>query len=284
MKKKNLFTILTIVSAMLLSFSSCKNDENVTASSASLTATANDEAQASTINDQLLSEVNTYIASVPQNVKSMSVIATTTTPSVILVSSSTTLTDLSQKISIDFGTAGFTGRHGNILKGKIIVDLKIRLLGLGIGTSRTITYENFTINGISVTGSNIITFGGWTVAAQHPYWTISGENTITLTDGKTITWKAERRLEFTSGLTNFWGESYVLTGSASGVNAEGKAYSITINASNPLIGSTLYPYITKGSVTITIGQSTGVIDYGDGTQDNKATLTYSGVTYDFTIK
>lgn len=59
---------------------------------------------------------------------------------------------------------------------------------------------------------------------------------------------------------------------------------MTIDSSNPLIGSTLYPYITKGSVSVTIGQSTGVIDYGDGTQDNKATLTYSGVTYNFTIK
>lgn len=59
---------------------------------------------------------------------------------------------------------------------------------------------------------------------------------------------------------------------------------MTIDTNNPLIGSTLYPYITKGSVSVTIGQSTGVIDYGDGTQDNKATLTYSGVTYNFTIK
>ncbi len=284
MKKKNLFTTLFIVSALLLSFSSCKNDENVTASAASLTATAGDEAQASTINDQLLSEVNTYISSFPQNAKSMSVKTVTSVPNVILVSSSTTLTDLSQKISIDFGTTGFTGRHGNTLKGKIIVDVDIRLLGLGIGTSRTITYDNFTINDISVTGTNKVTFGGWTIADQHPYWTVNGENTITLTDGKTITWKAERKLEFTTGLTTFWGESYILTGSASGINAEGKAYTITINSSNPLIGSTLYPYITKGNVTITIEQSTGVIDYGDGTQDNKATLTYNGVTYNFTIK
>ena len=144
------------------------------------------------------------------------------------------------------------------------------------------TYENFTINGISVTGSNKITFGGPTTD-KHLFWIITGENVITLADGKTITWKAERRLEFTTGLTAFWGEGYVLTGSASGINAEGKAYTMTIDTNNPLIGSTLYPYITKGSVSVTIGQSTGVIDYGDGTQDNKATLTYSGVAYDFTI-
>ena len=281
MKKKNLFTILTIVSAMLLSFSSCKNDENVTASSASLTATAGDEAQASTINDQVLNEVDTYISSGAQTVKSALTTTATGTPSIIRGSQTITPTGVVQKITIDFGTTGFTGKHGNILKGKIIVDIDLRLLVLG--SSRTITYENFTINGISVTGSNKITFGGPTTD-KHLFWIITGENVITLADGKTITWKAERRLEFTSGLTTFWGESYILTGSASGVNAEGKAYSITINASNPLIGSTLYPYITKGSVTITIGQSTGVIDYGDGTQDNKATLTYSGVTYDFTIK
>lgn len=55
MNKKNLFTTLLVICTLLLSFSSCKNDENVTASAASLTATAGDEAQASTINDQILS-------------------------------------------------------------------------------------------------------------------------------------------------------------------------------------------------------------------------------------
>lgn len=281
MNKKNLFTTLLVICTLLLSFSSCKNDENVTASAASLTATAGDEAQASTINDQILSEVNTHIGANAQLVKPVFAKNGIITPQVIVENTGTTATSVLKKITIDFGTSGFTGRHGNTLKGKIIVNVDLRLLVLG--SSRTITYENFTINGISVTGSNKITFGGWTTA-QHPFWAITGENTITLADGKTITWKAERRLEFTSGLTTLWGEGYILTGSASGINAEGKAYTMTIDTNNPLIGSTLYPYITKGSVSVTIGQSTGVIDYGDGTQDNKATLTYSGVTYNFTIR
>ena len=281
MKKKKLFTTLFIVGAILLSFSSCKDDENVTASAASLTATAGDEAQASTINDQILSEVDTYVSANAQLVKPMFTGAVTSVPDITIGKTETTLTGALKKITIDFGTTGFTGRHGNTLKGKIIVDLDLRTLLLG--SSRTITYENFTINGISVTGSNKITFGGPTTD-KHLFWIITGENVITLADGKTITWKAERRLEFTSGLTTLWGEGYILTGSASGINAEGKAYTMTIDTNNPLIGSTLYPYITKGSVSVTIGQSTGVIDYGDGTQDNKATLTYSGVTYNFTIK
>jgi hypothetical protein len=281
MKKKNLFTTLLVICTLLLSFSSCKNDENVTASAASLTATAGDEAQASTINDQMLSEVNTHIGANAQLVKPVFAKAGIIIPQVIVENTGTTATSVLKKITIDFGTSGFTGRHGNTLKGKIIVNVDLRLLVLG--SSRTITYENFTINGISVTGSNKITFGGPTTD-KHLFWIITGENVITLADGKTITWKAERRLEFTSALTTFWGEGYILTGSASGINAEGKAYTMTIDTNNPLIGSTLYPYITKGSVSVTIGQSTGVIDYGDATQDNKATLTYSGVTYDFTIR
>lgn len=227
--------------------------------------------------------MNTHIGANAQSVKPVFAKAGIIIPQVTVENTGTTATSVLKKITIDFGTSGFTGRHGNTLKGKIIVNLDLRLLSLGVGSSRTITYENFTINGISVTGSNKITFGGPTID-KHLFWIITGENVITLADGKTITWKAERRLEFTSGLTTFWGEGYILTGSASGINAEGKAYTMTIDANNPLIGSTLYPYITKGSVSITIGQSTGVIDYGDGTQDNKATLTYSGVTYNFTIK
>ena len=273
MKNKNVFATLLIVCTVFMNFTSCKNDENVTASATSLTATAGDEAQASTINDQLLSEVNTYVSAGAQLVKPLLVSTAIPYPIVTLSNSKTT---------IDFGTTGFTGRHGNILKGKLIVTLDIKTNI--IGSSRTITYEGFTINGISVTGTNKITFGGWTLTAQNPYWTIEGDNTIMLLDKKTITWKANRRLEFTARTTNIWGENYVLTGSASGTNAEGKAYTITIKEKNPLTGSTLYPYITKGSVDVTIGQSTGVIDYGTGTQDNKATLTYAGVTYEFMMK
>ena len=212
MNKKNLFTTLLVICTLLLSFSSCKNDENVTASAASLTATAGDEAQASTINDQILSEVDTYVSANAQLVKPMFTGAVTSVPDITIGKTETTLTGALKKITIDFGTTGFTGRHGNTLKGKIIVDLDLRTLLLG--SSRTITYDNFTINNISVTGTNKIIFGGWTTD-KHPFWTITGENGITLADGKTITWKAERRLEFTSALTTFWGEGYILTGSAS---------------------------------------------------------------------
>ena len=101
MKKKKLFTTLFIVGAILLSFSSCKDDENVTASAASLTATAGDEAQASTINDQILSEVDTYVSANAQLVKPMFTGAVTSVPDITIGKTETTLTGALKKIKED---------------------------------------------------------------------------------------------------------------------------------------------------------------------------------------
>jgi hypothetical protein len=59
---------------------------------------------------------------------------------------------------------------------------------------------------------------------------------------------------------------------------------MVIQDSNPLIVNGNYPYFTKGSVVITTDSKTVLVDYGDGTKDNKATATVNGVTKEFTLK
>lgn len=287
MKKKNLFAFVLLFCTFAFAFMSCKNDENETADSAMLTATASNETQASTINDQLLSEVDTYVGTSMQSAAPFASVKATGLPTVTI--ENTGIADGQIKYIINFGTEGFKGKHNNVMKGKLIVVIAIKnkLVDISnplfwVGASRTITYDNFTFNGLKVSGTNTISFSGWT-NAQHPYWEITGDNILTLLDGRLISWKSERRIEFTD-VALLWGTNYIVTGKATGVNANGKSYSMIIKDTNPLTGSTTYPYVTKGTVTVTVGSSTGILDYGDGLQDNKATMTYNGIIFPFEIK
>ena len=59
---------------------------------------------------------------------------------------------------------------------------------------------------------------------------------------------------------------------------------MTIDDNNPLIITGRYHYFVKGTVVITTENNSAVIDYGDGTKDNLATITINGVTKQFTMR
>ena len=73
-----------------------------------------------------------------------------------------------------------------------------------------------------------------------------------------------------------------MEGSAQGTNFEGENFSMTITT--PLIKSAGCFFITQGVQEISpAGKSTRVIDYGDGTCDDIATVTVDGESKEITI-
>jgi hypothetical protein len=188
------------------------------------------------------------------------------------------LTTFPKVITIDFGTTGFIGKRGNILKGKIIVKISNRMLIAG--STRVITYNNFSVNDNVVLGSKTLTYNGLNSEAK-PSWTITAKDTINRADGKTVIWNSDRtrtRIDNNGTLTIYWDDTYSITGSSNGVNAKGVAYTMTIEPTNPLIIGNGWPFFTQGTVIITTENKTAVMDYGDGTKDAKATITINGVT------
>ena len=72
------------------------------------------------------------------------------------------------------------------------------------------------------------------------------------------------------------------TGTSNGVDRNGKTFDVTINS--PVIKRTIYPYMESGILSITPeGRSARTVNYGDGTWDNKATLTINGNIFTFTL-
>jgi len=189
------------------------------------------------------------------------------------------------KILIDFGN-GCLRPNGRTKKGQIIVTLTGKMSQQG--SIRTIRFKDFYIDSTHIEGVKIVTNNGLN-AQQHPSWTTVVDSAkITRPNGKFITWKSTRTREMVEGFNtpSRWRDDvYAFKGGSSGTNSNGKSYVTTIDDSKPLIIAANCKWIRSGKISTVI--STGktiTLDYGDGTCDNKATLTVNGKTKEITLR
>lgn len=280
MKKVNLLAIVAI-GFSLTTMVSCNGDLNL-GTNAALTTTATDEAQVASINDEVLSTVDTYAIEF-ENAGYRKVKSVVNVDSVIVTVDNSDPKVFPKVITIDFGTTGFIGKRGNTLKGKIIVTISNRMHIAG--STKTITYDNFSINDNVILGTKTVTFNG--VTDLKPSWSITAKDTINRADGKTVIWNTERtrtRIDDNSTERVYSDDTFSITGSSNGINANGTAYSMEIDSLNPLVAYANYRHFVKGSATTTTEKRTAVIDYGDGTRDDIATITINGVTKEIKLR
>lgn len=278
MEKRNFWVVPAVVLGFAIFTSSCQTTDPSTTSSDAITATASDEAQVSATNDEVLNATDQYVPSFGTANRVKSSISELIPDSVIVTVDKPDSINYPKIISIDFGT-GVTGKCGNLLKGKMIVSIS-KKMNL-IGSTKTIKFVDFSVNGNALTGSKVITFNG------DASWSISAKDTISRTDGTVVTWSTERtrtRIDDNQTPLIKWDDTFAITGSATGINAKGKAYTMTIDANNPLIIGGLYPYFTKGTMTITSETKTVLMDFGDGTKDALATVAVDGNTKTINLK
>ena len=279
MEKRNLWVIPAVVLGFAFFTSSCQTTDPSTTSSEAITATASDEAQVSATNDEVVNATDQYIQSFGTASKVKSSISEIVPDSVIVTVDKPDSISFPKVITIDFGTTGITGKRGNLLKGKMIVTISNKMTL--IGSTKTIKFVDFSVNGNTLTGSKIITYNG------NDSWSISAKDTINRTDGTVVTWSTERtrtRIDDNQTPNIKWDDTFAITGGSTGVNAKGKAYTMTIDANNPLIIGGMFPFFTKGSVIITSETKTVLMDFGDGKKDALATVTVDGKTKTINLK
>ncbi len=136
---------------------------------------------------------------------------------------------------------------------------------------RTVTFEDFSINGVEITGSRITTNLGPNTDGQ-PVFSRVVDTQITHSNG-TYHRNFTSEITWLSGYqTSECGDNdWKLTGSGSNTRSNGTVVTRTIT-------SALYHYhtcnfITQGSVQISAPNGTMSIDYGNGTCDDLATVT-----------
>ncbi len=174
-------------------------------------------------------------------------------------------------ITIDYGLL-CTGYFGHTRSGKI----KILVTGprLEQGTSRSVTFENYFINGIRVEGTKVVENKGINNNQNMVFSVTLTDGRLTLPDGRTIERSVNHEREWIAGINtrNIWDDECLVTGTAEGVTLRGVSYVNTITTA--LHWERVCQFITAGVVKIEReGFEPALLNYGTGECDASATLT-----------
>ena len=273
--KKNISKLIIAILSIAIIATSCKKNEKE-----DVQQSAADNAFAEASFDDITNQVDqAYDQSTSKSINATCAVITHT------IFTDTIFPDT---LTVDFGT-GCTDNHGVTRSGKIVST--ITGLYRNSGTVITHILENFYRNGNHITGIKTVTNNGLNNGGNI-YFTISVQNASITTDNGTISWASDRTREWVEGSNTTWqtngflswlDDVYLITGTASGTNAHGKTFSATITS--PLRIELSCRWIVSGSFEITPqGGDTRTVDYGDGTCDDKAVLTWRNRTYNITLR
>ena len=274
MKTKNLFYILGVSAIISLGVISCQKED---AKSPEVIA-AEDDAIADELYDNVFTEVEEATASMEDAIyggnRKSAAVETCRTITVDIPGDTITWP---KTITVDYGD-GCAGLNSRIRTGKIIIVVSNRITSPYY--SRTITFENFYIDGFKVEGTKTIAKAGETDNGN-PLFTITLTNgKITSPEGKTVTRQFTHTREWVTGYSTpriRLDDEYMITGTASGTDRNEVAYTRLIVL--PLHVKHLCPWIVSGSIKITKTDKPEVtLDYGNDVCDRIATITIGDKT------
>lgn len=183
---------------------------------------------------------------------------------------------VNQMITIDFGD-GCTGPQGVVRKGKMIItysgDRKTA------GSFRATTLENFFIDSLQIEGTRKTELLAFEESSKSVRVTMTGGK-ITFPDATTATRDADHTKTIVRG-DDEEGDYATLSGQASGVKRDGTAFSATILEDLLFkrgCRSERIVIAVSGVKEVVNGETTAILDYGDGTCDNDIAVTVDGET------
>lgn len=184
-------------------------------------------------------------------------------------------------ITVDYGE-GLELKNGRVISGKIII--AVSDAPRNDGATRDISYENFKIDSIAITGSAKKVFTAATDDAAAKV-SITAERTLTFPDDTFVKRTIEKTKTWVAGLdTKFYPADDIkhIEGSILSVSSEGNEYKKEITKA--LVKTGACRFITQGTVQVTKdGEVISILDYGDGTCDDVATFTKDGETKEIAL-
>lgn len=185
-------------------------------------------------------------------------------------------------ITIDYGPDGCEGPGGRLRQGRIIVFQTGQMASPG--ATRTITFENFFVDGVQVQGTKTLANVSAGTDGITFTRTVDG-GSLTFPDGDVAYWQASHVLTQVAGADTpaMIDNVFEIAGGSSGANRNGVAF--TVGITEPLTKRKNCPWIVSGVKAITINGRTRTLDYGDGACDRIATVTYhNGFTREVLIR
>ncbi len=181
-------------------------------------------------------------------------------------------------LSITFDNCSYQGalRNGTINVSYSYIEEGTRAVSV------TISFDNYTINSVAVSGTISSTFSG---TIPHPVINVTGDNMLlTFPDSKTISFDADLTFDFVNGLGDGLLNNvvYEVSGTFDGVNRDGKSYQSTYSDVR-FEGSCESGYPVSGNVTIDSENGETGIDFGNGTCDKIITVSKGKVSINITL-
>lgn len=262
----------------LLALSSCKKDQPAT-DSAEVLATYELSANQG-VADNTTQDANDVLgeAAVDYNFNGSGFAAGTAQTTGILSCATVTVTPASgfpKNIVIDFGTAGCTSPRGVTRRGIINVTLTDSLRRPG--SVATMTFNNYYVNGYKKEGT--ITWTNTSTAGTKSWHRVCQNGKITAPNGNFWTHSGEQDIVQTMGAStpiNTLDDELSITGGHTVTNAAGRTRTGTILTA--LKKKTACNWIDQGTYQVQGPNHTAIIDYGNGTCDNNATISIDGQT------
>ena len=184
-------------------------------------------------------------------------------------------------VTIDFGT-GCLGKDGKLRKGRIMTTYTGPMFVPG--NSATSTFADYQVDSLRIGGTNSVENTSTSNKLAWNVKVVDGKITNVLT-GTWRQWNSVRenkQIEGNGTPLLLADDIFQISGNASGSNSNGNSWSSLIT--QPLVRKYICPWIGKGQVSITRNAASAILDYGDGSCDNKATITINGVTYNISLR
>jgi len=175
-------------------------------------------------------------------------------------------------MTIDFGEVNCLCDDGKYRRGQIIVTFTGRFRRPG--AIITHTFQNFYVNDNHVQGTKIKTNLGFNADGFMQFRNVVAGSITMISNGNVISWNSDRTRTWIEGFqTPRWMDDvYLIEGTSSVSSTNGRSVSRLIT--NPLRRELSCRHFVSGTVQITPAEAPQrILDYGDGTCDNIATVT-----------
>ena len=193
------------------------------------------------------------------------------------------------RVEIDFGS-GCAGKDGRIRSGKIITEYTGRLLVPG--AVATTVFQNYFVDSVKVEGTLNITNTGSSNSRQFTIDVTGGK--LTRPNGNYAKWNSHKVITQVEGLSTpelHFDDVFTISGHAAGETKTARfATTWESNITEPLRKRFGCGWISKGVVKVIRSNQTAdsrwaaVLNYGDGTCDNKALILFaSGLRHEILL-
>ncbi|MBI1222859.1 MAG: hypothetical protein GC180_09675 [Bacteroidetes bacterium] len=195
-----------------------------------------------------------------------------------------TLDQSNKKIKVDFGSSNCLCKDNRFRRG--VLDITYTKTYWDSGNVITITPSNYYVNDYGLNGTKMVTNLGLD-ANSNPHWQVDVNGTVIKPlNGGTVGWICNRIMHWVAGSgtpANWTDDAWEMEGSATLTTSSNAVYNLDIQSN--LHRALACAYIDKGVLQISkTGITPRIIDYGNGTCDNDATLTVGSVSIPFKLK